>query len=581
MKSKELKKFANLKFSSHSIEVDQLILSVLDSIEFFKTQKDSSQLSNGLQQFNLHLEKLSKIANTLENAARECDYDINSPGNGYWSYIHSFNCAIKIMQNTFKQMTKNREKILFNKKFYIKELDLWNQIFESLIEICETLLQLREGGDKTVLFSQDNNWVILNRLHSTIHQKAFYGSALGFQCAKSVKPLVNFLASTLVSYSKWHYSDKHKSIKLLDFPLSTASNKGDVDFCKSFWFMSESPAMHTLPNALSDSMDINKIFKIPAEPLKVFSEKFQQHIDIPLPHSHIGIQPVSCRLLCARKREGMLGKKSSSKSLPRSRNLLFHVHGGGWAAQTSKSHEVYLRQWASYLDCPILSIDYQLAPKAPFPRGLEDIYYAYCWALNNFEYLGTTGEKIVFAGDSAGANLNSALMIKCIENGVRIPDGLLNIYGIYHVDFLIAPSVCLSLTDPMLPFGLTSNLIKCYGIDKNVINTDINMNIIGEKDIFKFHDSYLLSPYKAPEEILKQFPPTRFLSSILDPLLDDNIEFGKKLRNLGVNTNVDILQGLYHGFLYFIKISKDCRDGSLMCAARIKELFEMQQQQQH
>jgi hypothetical protein len=75
---------------------------------------------------------------------------------------------------------------------------------------------------------------------------------------------------------------------------------------QNFWFMSESPAMHTLPNALAERMDVNKIFKIPAEPLAVFSEKHQRHIDIPLPHSHVGTKPVSCRLLSARRRVGMV-----------------------------------------------------------------------------------------------------------------------------------------------------------------------------------------------------------------------------------------------------------------------------------
>jgi hypothetical protein len=83
---------------------------------------------------------------------------------------------------------------------------------------------------------------------STINQKAFYGSAVGFQCVKSVKPIVNVLVSSLVGYSKFHYSDKHKSIRLLDFNLSTSkyflkpkhrghkfvasSEKGDIEFCK-------------------------------------------------------------------------------------------------------------------------------------------------------------------------------------------------------------------------------------------------------------------------------------------------------------------------------------------------------------
>ena len=64
--------------------------------------------------------------------------------------------------------------------------------------------------------------------------------------------------------------------------------------------------------------------------------------------------------------------------------------------------KMYLRYWAKELQIPILSIDYSLAPDAPFPQAVNEIYYAYVWALNNLEKLGSSGEKIIFCGDSAG-----------------------------------------------------------------------------------------------------------------------------------------------------------------------------------
>jgi hormone-sensitive lipase len=221
-----------------------------------------------------------------------------------------------------------------------------------------------------------------------------------------------------------------------------------------------------------------------------------------------------------------------------------------------------LKQWAARLKCPILSIDYSLAPQAPFPRAIEEVFFAYCWALENLNFLGTTGERIVFAGDSAGANLNTGMLVKCIEMGVRIPDGILNIYGIYNVGFTITPSGALTLIDPFLPFGLTSNLMKSYAMENNV-KTDDNGNLINghfehsstkHKHDFTFQKSHYLSPYQASDDILAQFPPIRFLSTILDPLLDDSIEFGKKLRKLNVKVGVDVLGGVYHGFLYFTKV---------------------------
>lgn len=256
-------------------------------------------------------------------------------------------------------------------------------------------------------------------------------------------------------------------------------------------------------------------------------------------------------------------KNSSQNSKPKSRNLLFHVHGGGWAAQTSKSHEVYLRQWAVTINAPIFSIDYSLAPQAPFPRGLEEIYFAYCWALENLSILGTTGERIVFAGDSAGSNLISSLMVKLIEEGIQLPHGIVNIYGIFNIDFMISPSAALTLIDPILPFNITSNLIKSYamdhkasrGVDSNEnIVAKIEKNDIPDKLNFVFQKSNHLSPYQAPDEILCEFPPTRFVTAILDPLCDDSIMFSKKLRKLNVDVELNVLGGLYHGFLYFIQV---------------------------
>lgn len=88
----------------------------------------------------------------------------------------------------------------------------------------------------------------------------------------------------------------------------------------------------------------------------------------------------------------MIGEaKSKSNVHPPSKGLIIHCHGGGFVAQSSKSHEPYLRQWAKETGVPILSIDYSLAPEAPFPRALEEVTYAYAWALKNYNLLGCTG----------------------------------------------------------------------------------------------------------------------------------------------------------------------------------------------
>lgn len=64
--------------------------------------------------------------------------------------------------------------------------------------------------------------------------------------------------------------------------------------------------MHTLPNMVGFQVEVNKLFKIQPEPLEIHSKKFDKMIDIPVPSSHIEVGPVSCRLLCAKKRNGMV-----------------------------------------------------------------------------------------------------------------------------------------------------------------------------------------------------------------------------------------------------------------------------------
>lgn len=149
-------------------------------------------------------------------------------------------------------------------------------------------------------------------------------------------------------------------------------------------------------------------------------------------------------------------------SLPPANGLILHCHGGGFVAQSSKSHEIYLRDWAVALDVPILSIDYSLAPEAPFPRALEEVFYAYCWALNNCEFLGTTAETIILAGDSAGANLNLACTLKAVEMGVRKPDGILLLYSPVLINFVVSPARLLCLMDPLLPFSFMMSCLKAY-----------------------------------------------------------------------------------------------------------------------
>ena len=106
--------------------------------------------------------------------------------------------------------------------------------------------------------------------------------------------------------------------------------------------------------------------------------------------------------------------------------LIIHIHGGGWVAMSSSSHESYLRKWTNETDCPIISIDYRLAPEFPYPCALDDVWQAYNWIIKNAsEEFNINLNKIILVGDSAGGNLALGLVLLLIVHNKRLPDKLI------------------------------------------------------------------------------------------------------------------------------------------------------------
>lgn len=244
------------------------------------------------------------------------------------------------------------------------------------------------------------------------------------------------------------------------------------------------------------------------------------------------------------------------------------------------SDAVYLKQWANELDCPVLSVNYSLSPQKAHPLALDQSFYAYCYALKHPEEFGWTGEKVVFAGDSAGANLVTCCTIKCIETGIRKPNGLLPIYAVFFPRHGFIPSRFLSFFDVIVPHNLYTRIFAAYrGVrDRTVMNKDgkLNMVEIGQTDE-TFERNHLVTPYYTPSNILKEFPPTIIISTTLDPCLDECVEMAKLMRQCKANIKFEILKDLPHGFLGFCAAVSESCEGSLHCVKRIRELLQMEE----
>ncbi len=92
------------------------------------------------------------------------------------------------------------------------------------------------------------------------------------------------------------------------------------------------------------------------------------------------------------------------------RPVVLYVHGGGFRILSKDSHWVMGLAFARR-GFVVFNISYRLAPRHPFPAGLTDAAAAYGWVLDNAERFGGDPSQLVLAGESAGANLVTALTI--------------------------------------------------------------------------------------------------------------------------------------------------------------------------
>ncbi|CAM9107031.1 unnamed protein product, partial [Lampetra fluviatilis] len=248
----------------------------------------------------------------------------------------------------------------------------------------------------------------------------------------------------------------------------------DIHFWKSFWNMTETQLLAGFQNLSSCSVSVSRVLSLPPVAVSVpLAVDPRLRVSVPPPSAHSGPADTRVRLISSTLRQDQVREtRDTGRETQRhgerdtgrdgERDTERERHGGGFVAQTSRSHEPYLRDWATDLDCPVLSVDYSLAPESPFPRALEECFYAYCWALTHHNLLGWTGERVCLAGDSAGGNLCLSVCLRAAEVGVRVPDGILAVYPAAMLGCSPSPSRLLALMDPMLPLGVLSKCLSAY-----------------------------------------------------------------------------------------------------------------------
>ena len=89
---------------------------------------------------------------------------------------------------------------------------------------------------------------------------------------------------------------------------------------------------------------------------------------------------------------------------------VLYVHGGGFRILSKDSHWIMGLAFARR-GMVVFNVSYRLAPEHPFPAAVEDVCAAYRWVVDNAAAWGADPTRLVLAGESAGANLVTALTV--------------------------------------------------------------------------------------------------------------------------------------------------------------------------
>jgi acetyl esterase len=213
--------------------------------------------------------------------------------------------------------------------------------------------------------------------------------------------------------------------------------------------------------------------------------------------------------------------------------LILFFHGGGWVLGSIETHDPLCRTLSLETGWPVLSVDYRLAPEHPFPAAIEDARSALAWVRAQADALSIDADRIIVAGDSAGANIAAALTLDDRGGaGSRICGQLLIYPAIAHEFDSASMQRCAS------GFGLERGDMEWFASQYQSADTDPR--------------DPMHSPLYA--DTLAHLPPAVVVTAGFDPLRDEGMEYADCLQAAGNQVEFRNFATLNHGFLTLVGI---------------------------
>ena len=216
--------------------------------------------------------------------------------------------------------------------------------------------------------------------------------------------------------------------------------------------------------------------------------------------------------------------------------LVLHFHGGTFACGSLDNGRTVARLLATS-GAVVVSLAYPLAPKNPFPAGVEVGYAALEWLYKQRVKLAGKAARIYLAGEEAGGNLAAATALISRDRGHPPLAG----------QILLSP-----MLDPCVGTAslrqATDDACECRWA------AGWQAYLRSPKDA--------MHPYAVPGESLRlsDLPPTLLLVSEGDAMRDEGLRFAKRLAEAGVAVTQRVLPtaSCWPGALFEPPAQSDC-----------------------
>lgn len=96
---------------------------------------------------------------------------------------------------------------------------------------------------------------------------------------------------------------------------------------------------------------------------------------------------------------------------------LFWIHGGGLLIGRASMNDDLCARYARDLDLVVVSTNYRLAGKHPYPAAIDDCFRAWLWLQENAAGLRAEPGRMAISGQSAGGGLAASLAQRIFDAG--------------------------------------------------------------------------------------------------------------------------------------------------------------------